>query len=92
MRKFGAGVSALAAAALLAVGFTGPAEAAGKLWRAEVQCTKWRIADSSGHGLFKATGTGKTPDAAYKAAIKNANDKMPKGYRAKHCTKKGVKK
>ncbi|AIV35915.1 MULTISPECIES: hypothetical protein [Streptomyces] len=76
-------------AATLSVGVAAPAQAANG-WNATVQCTKFRIADSSGHGFFNGHGWAKTKDLAWKAAIKDANDQMPRGYRAKHCVKKKI--
>ncbi|MFC7330417.1 hypothetical protein [Marinactinospora rubrisoli] len=51
----------------------------------KVKCTKIRLSDNSGVGHVFGTGTAKTYSLAEKAAVKNANDKMPRGYRAKHC-------
>ncbi|MEU1042555.1 hypothetical protein ACFYP4_14950 [Streptomyces sp. NPDC005551] len=76
-------------AAVLSLGVAAPAQAANG-WNATVQCTKWRISDSSGHGYFNGHGWARTQPDAWKAAIKDANDQMPQGYRAKHCTKKTI--
>ena len=78
-----------AVAAALSVGVAAPAQAANG-WNATVQCTKWRISDDSGHGYFNGHGWANTQSLAWKAAIKDANDQMPAGYRAKHCTKKKI--
>ncbi|RCV50128.1 hypothetical protein [Marinitenerispora sediminis] len=51
----------------------------------KVKCTKIRLSDNSGVGHVFGTGTAKTYALAEKAAVKNANDQMPRGYRAKHC-------
>ncbi|MFG2890756.1 hypothetical protein [Streptomyces sp. NPDC048248] len=79
-----------AVAAVLSLGVAAPAQAANG-WNAHVQCTKWRISDSSGHGPVQGHGWAKTTGLAWKAAIKDANDQMPRGYRAKHCVKKTIK-
>ncbi|NBM17247.1 hypothetical protein [Streptomyces sp. GC420] len=79
-----------AVAALLSLGTAVPAEAASG-WNAHVQCTKMRISDNTAHGFEQGHGNAKTQPDAWKAAIKNANDKMPPGFRAKHCTKKSIK-
>ncbi|MGR6972840.1 hypothetical protein ACU639_25160 [Streptomyces cynarae] len=91
MRKlFAAGPLVTAAvAALLSFGAAAPAEAASG-WAAHVQCTKMRISDNTAHGFVQGHGEAKTQPDAWKAAIKNANDQMPTGYRAKHCTKKTI--
>ncbi|MER5934975.1 hypothetical protein [Streptomyces sp. NPDC002054] len=91
MRKFLAVTPLVttAVAAVLTLGVAAPAHAANG-WNATVQCTKWRISDSSGHGFFNGHGWAKTQPDAWKAAIKHANDQMPQGYRAKHCTKKKI--
>lgn len=78
-------------AALLSFGIAAPAEAANG-WNAHVQCTKMRISDNTAHGFVQGHGIAKTQPDAWKAAIKNANDQMPNGYRAKHCTRKTIQK
>ncbi|NGO70186.1 hypothetical protein [Streptomyces boncukensis] len=78
-------------AGLLSLGVAAPAEAA-KGYVAVVKCTKIRISDNSGQGHVVGKGKAKTESAAWKAAIKNANNQMPTGYRAKHCTKKSIEK
>ncbi|WP_326605035.1 hypothetical protein OG930_22825 [Streptomyces sp. NBC_01799] len=91
MRKL-LSVSRLVTAAIsaaLAFGVAAPAQAAGG-WNATVQCVKWRISDSSAHGYFNGHGWAKTQPDAWKAALKDANDQMPQGYRAKHCDKKKI--
>jgi hypothetical protein len=79
------------AAAMLSLGVAAPAQAASG-WNAEVQCYKIRISDNTTHAPVEGHGWGKTQAAAWAAAKKNANDLMPKGYRAKHCDKKRIKK
>ncbi|MFH8338611.1 hypothetical protein [Streptomyces sp. AM6-12] len=78
-----------AVAAVFSLGVAAPAEAASG-WTAHVQCTKMRISDNSAHGFVQGHGRAKTQPDAWKAAIKNANDQMREGYRAKHCTKKEI--
>ncbi|MFD6905995.1 hypothetical protein [Streptomyces sp. NPDC060077] len=56
-----------------------------------MQCTKMRISDDTAHGFVQGHGKAKTQPDAWKAAKKQANDQMPPGYRAKHCTKKSIK-
>ncbi|WEH34339.1 hypothetical protein PZB75_13825 [Streptomyces sp. AM 4-1-1] len=91
MRKFLAisPIVTTAVAAVLSLGIAAPAQAANG-WNATVQCVKWRISDSSAHGYFNGHGWAKTQDLAWKAAIKDANDQMTQGYRAKHCAKKTI--
>lgn len=92
MRKLlAAGAPALAAAMLLAAGTT-PSEAAGKGFRAHVHCSMVNIKTNSAEKFVDAYGTANTKPDAWKAAYKEANNKMPKGYRIKHCTKKEIKK
>ncbi|MEV5593881.1 hypothetical protein [Streptomyces sp. NPDC052496] len=80
-----------AAAVVFSLGLTVPAEAASG-WTAHMQCPKESIADGGIHGYVQGHGWGATQDLAWKAAHKNANDQMPKGYRAHHCTKKSIRK
>ncbi|MDQ0405079.1 MULTISPECIES: hypothetical protein [unclassified Streptomyces] len=79
-----------AMAVVIPLSVAAPAEAA-RGWTAHFQCTKKRISDDTAHGFVQGHGTGKTASDAKKAAKKNANDQMPRGYRAKHCTQKSVK-
>ena len=76
-------------AAVFSMGVAAPAQAASG-WTAHVQCTKMRISDNSAHGFVQGHGWAKTQPDAWKAAIKDANDQMREGYRAKHCTKKNI--
>ncbi|MET9430119.1 hypothetical protein [Streptomyces sp. NPDC003036] len=91
LRAVGPLLTTAVAAALLSAGIAAPAEAAGRGWHAHVQCTKMRISDDTAHGFVQGHGISETKPNAWKAAIKNANDQMPTGYRAKHCTKKSIK-
>ncbi|MFJ5222464.1 hypothetical protein [Streptomyces sp. NPDC088400] len=86
-------VSGVASATLL-LGVVSPAGAdtSARGWKAHMQCTKWRISDSTAHGFVQAHGIGLTQNQAWTAAQKDANRQMPRGYRAKHCTKKSIKK
>lgn len=45
----------------------------------KVKCAKIRLRDNNAVGWVYGYGVNK------KAAVKNANDKMPRGYKAKHC-------
>ncbi|QDQ14166.1 hypothetical protein [Streptomyces spectabilis] len=81
-----------AVAVVFSLGLTAPAEAASG-WTAHVQCPKEKIGSGGDiHGYVQGHGWALTVDGAYKAALKNANDQMPPGYRAHHCDKKGVRK
>ncbi|MFD7107188.1 hypothetical protein [Streptomyces celluloflavus] len=79
-----------AAVVVFSLGLTVPAEAASG-WTAQVQCPKEKIGGGI-HGYVQGHGWASTQDAAWKAAIKNANDQMPQGYRAHHCDKKSIRK
>ncbi|MEO3976887.1 hypothetical protein [Streptomyces sp. CAU 1734] len=85
----------LAAAGVLSallLGLAGPVdEAHARSYTAVVKCAKVRISDNNAVDHVEGTGRGNTRPKAVTAAKKNANDKVGRGYRAKHCDVKSIR-
>ncbi|MFE3476226.1 MULTISPECIES: hypothetical protein [unclassified Streptomyces] len=84
--------SAVVATALL-IGIAGPLSQAhaAKSYTAVVKCAKVKISNNNAVGFVDGKGKANTKPKAVAAAKKNANSKVGKGYRAKHCDVKSVK-
>ncbi|WP_308416963.1 hypothetical protein [Streptomyces sp. AJS327] len=66
-------------------GAASAAELSTKAFHAKVKCAKVRISDNNAVGYVHGEGRAKTKPLAVAAAKKDANSKVGKGYRAKHC-------
>ncbi|MCO8308418.1 MULTISPECIES: hypothetical protein [Streptomyces] len=56
-----------------------------RTYSATVKCAKVRISDNHGTGFVYGHGKGRTKPSAVKDAKKDANERVGRGYRAKHC-------